>query len=438
MLYHAITDLIGNTPLLEIDPQVHGLRHVRLYAKLEYANAFGSVKDRIAMGMLAPHLADLRATGKTVLEASSGNTGKALALLAAVNGLGFKAITNRIKVNEMRMLLQLCGAEIEELPGLSDCPDLSDPNSYTVAAANLAASHPDEYCYTDQYFNAANWRSHYATTGREITEDLPHTDLFIGALGTCGSSYGIGQYLRERDLATQVWGVIAGPGHHIPGVRNANELWEVGFFDRSFYQQVLEATTDDAIDGVLALLRGCGMLCGPTTGATYTAALRQLRELDATCTQPYHVVFIACDRVEGYLSYFKTHRPELFQPAATARPRVHALTAAAIAQAPEIGGADLVTQLGEPLIIDMRGNFPYSIGHLPTSINILDEFLTRMVEEGRVFAPERRIVLVCRLGDISRRFAAFLCAQGYDAVSLRGGVTDWKAAGQPLERSAHA
>jgi cysteine synthase len=123
MRYDHITELIGNTPLLRLDPAVHGLPNVELYAKLESHNPFGSVKDRVAWGMLRDDLAQIRASGQTLIEASSGNTAKALRVLGAVYGIDLRAVTNRIKVAEVRDLLQLFGTEIVELPGLSECPD---------------------------------------------------------------------------------------------------------------------------------------------------------------------------------------------------------------------------------------------------------------------------------------------------------------------------
>lgn len=122
MRYDSITDAIGNTPLLRIDPGVHGLAHVNLYAKLELLNPFGSVKDRAAWTMAAPRLAEAREAGATVVELSSGNTAKALAVIAGMHGLAFTSLTNRMKVPEIKDLL-LLGATVEELPGQAECLD---------------------------------------------------------------------------------------------------------------------------------------------------------------------------------------------------------------------------------------------------------------------------------------------------------------------------
>ena len=137
MLYEHITELIGNTPLLKIDRAVHQLQHIDLYAKLEYYNPFGSLKDRIAYGMLKDVLAEVKSTAKTVVESSSGNTAKALSALCALYDLPFKTVTSRIRYPEVRMILHILGAQIEELPSVSECPDPFDPNDFLAVAKNL-------------------------------------------------------------------------------------------------------------------------------------------------------------------------------------------------------------------------------------------------------------------------------------------------------------
>ncbi|MET9972021.1 pyridoxal-phosphate dependent enzyme, partial [Streptomyces sp. NPDC006356] len=156
MRYDSITEAIGNTPLVRIDPAVHGLRNIDLYAKLELLNPFGSVKDRAAWNMARPHLATAAEEGGQVVELSSGNTAKALAVLAGMHGLTFKSVTNRMRIPEIKDLLLLLGAQIEELPGQSECLDptaTDDP----LTLFHRALSEPDSsYLHTDQYFNPRN------------------------------------------------------------------------------------------------------------------------------------------------------------------------------------------------------------------------------------------------------------------------------------------
>ncbi|MFW5719444.1 MAG: pyridoxal-phosphate dependent enzyme [Candidatus Dojkabacteria bacterium] len=427
MIYKHISQLIGNTPILEVPKEVTDLKNINLYAKLEYMNPFGSLKDRIAKNMLEPIKSEMKDSNKTVLEASSGNTGKALAILSSVDGIKFKAVSNRMKIPEMRMIMQLSGAEIEELPGISDCPDLNDPNSYTTAASNMAKNEPDKYRYTDQYFNERNWQAHLES-GKEITEELSKVDFLFTMLGTTGSSVGIGRALKEVNPELNVYGVVASAGQHIPGARNSNELWEVGFYNPEFYKDILSETTDGAISGAVSLIQKVGILSGPTAGATFNAALKKLKELDKELegkNETYHAVFIVCDRVEPYLNFFKSHKPELFSKSTSSKPKVSDVVVTDTEKI-KISIDDLKNRQNEFMVIDIRGNFPYSIGHIESSINIVDESLANMIEEGKVFPMDKKIVVVCRIGDISGRYAQFLRNQGYEAYSLDGGIQNWK------------
>ena len=142
MLYSDITELIGNTPLLRLDPGKHGIDGAEVYAKLEFCNPFGSVKDRIAWGMIRDDLPGITSRGQTLIEASSGNTAKALQVLAAMHGIRLRVLTNRTKVPEVRDALELLGGELEELPGLSECPDPTVPNDVFGAIEKLMAENP--------------------------------------------------------------------------------------------------------------------------------------------------------------------------------------------------------------------------------------------------------------------------------------------------------
>ncbi|MFD7100689.1 pyridoxal-phosphate dependent enzyme, partial [Streptomyces xanthophaeus] len=151
MRYENITDAIGNTPLVRIDPAVHGLRHIDLYAKLEMLNPFGSLKDRAAWNMVRGRLPGAGERGETVVELSSGNTAKALALIAGMHGLPFKSVTNRMRVPEIKDLLLLLGAEIEELPGRSECLDPTDTEDPLTLFHQQLGRTGGAHLHTDQY-----------------------------------------------------------------------------------------------------------------------------------------------------------------------------------------------------------------------------------------------------------------------------------------------
>lgn len=435
MIYNNVFELVGNTPLLRIDPEVHGLKNFNLYAKLEYYNPTGSLKDRPAKAMLEPLLDDIKKNNKTVIEASSGNTAKSLAVFCATQNIPFLTVTNRIKIPEMRMVLQDLGSQIEELPGLSDCPDPMDPNDFTTVAANMAKTDPGKYVYTDQYFNDLNLKGH-EKTGEEVYNDLGNVDYFIGFLGTCGSSMGAGRWLKKK-CNSKVIGVVAEAGHHIPGGRNINELWEVGAFRKEFYEEIVKGTVNEGIEGMITLNRKCGIMAGPTSGLTFFAGMKKLKEIDDGINdgRKRNAVFIACDRLELYMSYIQRYRPELFSKNLSARKTVDSQSMEEIEDGKIISPEELhsILEKEAPTIIDIRGHFAFSVGHIKGSINILSDLFSEMIEEGKKFPTDRKVIVVCSFGVHSRKFASYLQSQGYDAMSVTGGIRDWKAQGFYLE-----
>jgi cysteine synthase B len=275
-----ITQLIGNTPLLEIDPSVHGLKNINLFAKLELLNPFGSVKDKTAWNMLRHDLDNIKAKSQTVIESSSGNTAKALQMILSMHKVPFKIVTNRIQVREVKQILQLIGTEIEELPGQSQCLDPTDPNDPQFIVEQIINSEPEKYFHTSQYTNMRNLEAHTVMTGEEIAKDLERVDYFFGGLGTTGSTRGTGIRLKTTNPQLKNIGIIASKGEGLPGIRNADEMYEVGLFDNKFYDTIIEVTVDESIDAMLTLIRSCGILSGPTGGASFAAVLKYFKKID--------------------------------------------------------------------------------------------------------------------------------------------------------------
>ncbi|WP_028478018.1 pyridoxal-phosphate dependent enzyme [Nocardia sp. CNY236] len=440
MRYDHITELIGNTPLLRLDPRVHGLDNVALFAKLESHNPFGSVKDRLAWGLIRDELDEIRSTGRTLIEASSGNTAKALRVLGEVYGIGLRAVTNRIKVAEVRELLHLLGTEIIELPGLSECPDPTTPNDvYTVIEASMAQQ-PNRFHHLSQYTNSKNIETHYHGTGREIHDDLATdgittVDYLIGGLGTSGATRGAATYLRRHNSELHTIAVVSERSDFIPGIRSEAEMWEVGLFQPDFYDQIVTVTASEAVDATLRLAAGYGILAGPTSGASYSAALKALGSLPAAARRrndPVVAVFIVCDRLEPYVSYVKKRRPDLsghtggdLGSGADELSEVPTVTPEQLAD---------LDRTDRPTIVDTRGAMAYRIGHVPGAVNIPDELLDDMFDHGVPFPRSRPVVFVCPVGELSSRFAARARRAGYDATSLAGGIVAWRDAGLSLER----
>lgn len=433
MIVKNATDLIGNTPMLEIDPSIHGLKNINLYAKLELLNPFGSVKDKTAWNMLKHDLAQIKASGQTVIEASSGNTAKAMQMICAMHDIPFRIVTNRVRVREVKEILQLLGTEIDELPGQSQCLDPTDPNDPLFVVEKIMSQEPGKYFHTSQYTNERNLEAHIEMTGREIAADLDVVDYFVGGLGTTGSTRGAGEYLKSAGSPQlKSIGIVCTKGGLIPGIRNSDEMHEVGLFERDFYDEIIEVSVDEAIDSMLTLVKSCGVLSGPTGGSSLAGALKFLRTIDDTLTEKKNAVFLVCDRAEWYLSYMQKYRPELFGM----KKKDSALAAIDEAQcqsAPSLDPDKAENWLKEEnvLILDLRGSLAFKGSHIEGSVNIPQETFEELCSNGTPVAEGRKVLFVCPVGDQSRKFAAYFSQLGFDCASLQGGFVAWRDRGKP-------
>lgn len=215
-VYASVTDLIGNTPIVDISALSPNPR-VKIYCKLEGQNPGGSVKDRAAKSMIEDAEREgLLQPGSVVLESSSGNTGIALAMICKMRGYTFKVVMPENVSVERRQALEIWGAEI--IPS----PASEGSNGAMVRAKAMAAEHPD-WWFPFQYGNDANPRAHYEGTGPEIWKDLPEVTHFIAGLGTAGTLMGVGTYLKEQNPDIQVWAIEPPPGEMVDGLKNIDE-----------------------------------------------------------------------------------------------------------------------------------------------------------------------------------------------------------------------
>jgi S-sulfo-L-cysteine synthase (O-acetyl-L-serine-dependent) len=431
MIVDSVTELIGDTPLLRIPRSISGLDHIDLYAKLEMFNPFGSVKDRIAWAMLKPHLEELRASKKTVLENSSGNTAKALQAICGIYGIPFRLVSALAKIPEPKDILKLLGAEIEEIPSASDCFDPNDPNDPQYLIERIVDEDPERHFFVSQFTNEANPDEHYRSTGKELLDDLGSIDYLVGGLGTSGSTLGAARKIREECPELFVLGLTAQKYDFIPGIRTVDEMWETGIYRESEYNEIRQVSSAVAIDGMLRLIRGCGILCGPTSGANFSGALEKLKEVDSILkvsppSERKKAVFIVCDRVEWYTSYIKKRRPEIYREPARG-PQLHSLSLEEIEEAPHIRPEDVLRLVKERnlLLVDVRSKVAFELGSLPGAVNIPLEMLEVLIESGSPFEKNRPLVLICQIGTKTRAPTAFLCQQGFDCYHLQGGVKAW-------------
>jgi cysteine synthase len=293
------------TPLVRIG-KLNPSPEFKLYAKLEWFNPFGSVKDRAAWGMLRRLEAEGKAgAGRNLVEPTSGNTGLSLASLASARGYKLRAIVPG-RIPKEKMLLKIAGADLEVLND-DVCPAPGLGEGSINRAKSHAKSSPKEYVLPNQYENEENVRAHMETTGPEIWRQTEgKITHFFAALGTCGTITGAGRFLKGKNPAIQVIAVAPSEGHDVPGLRNISQLHVSKLFDSSVVDDILEIDYELAYQRALDLSRQEGLLAGPSSGLILEGA-RQV----AAKTRSGLGVMIFPDNIFKYLSNMVKHHPEL-------------------------------------------------------------------------------------------------------------------------------
>jgi cysteine synthase len=281
-VYDSITEMLPDesnpSPMVRINRLAPGDGFL-LYAKLEWMNPFGSVKDRAAAQMMK----DLEERGalkegQAIVEPTSGNTGISLAALGASRGHGMRAVVPERIPEEKKILLRILGAEMDVVADAL-CPMPGQQGGGTI---NLAKTHaktqPGRYVMPNQYENEQNANAHYRTTGPEIWRQTEGkiTHFFV-SLGTCGTVTGTARFLKEKNPKVKVIAVQPSEGHDIPGIRNISELSVSALFDPSLIDTIIEIPFEKAYARVLDLCRREGLLAGPSAGLILEGAL-QIRE----------------------------------------------------------------------------------------------------------------------------------------------------------------
>jgi cysteine synthase B len=288
--YHSLEDCIGNTPLVRLQ-RLPGQTTNTLLVKLEGNNPAGSVKDRPAYNMI--HQAQLRGDikpGDTLIEATSGNTGIALAMVAAMLGYRMILIMPDNMTEERRAAMKAYGAELI----------LVSREQSMEGARDLAQQmhSQGEGKVLDQFNNIDNPGAHYTGTGPEIWRDTQgKVTHFVSSMGTTGTIMGVSQYLKERDAAVQIIGVQPEEGSSIPGIRRWPEAYLPGIFDAARVDRTLDINQQLAEQTSRDLAAKEGIFCGMSSGGAVAAALQLSQELDNAV-----IVSIICDRGDRYLS----------------------------------------------------------------------------------------------------------------------------------------
>jgi cysteine synthase B len=285
--------LIGNTPLLDLST-LTGNTRVRLLAKAEHTNPGGSVKDRPALAMIQDaERRGLFAEGRRLLDATSGNTGIAYAMIGAAGGIQVTLCLPDSASIERKRILHAYGAELR----LTDPLEGSD--GAILEARRLVAAEPERWAYLDQYSNPENWRAHFRTTGPEIWQQTEGSIThFVTGLGTSGTFMGVGRYLRETVPGARLITVEPdSPFHGLEGMKHMASAIVPPIYDPALADEAWEIATERAYAMVKRLAREQGLLVGVSSGANVAASLEV-----ASGLQRGTVVTVLCDSADKYLS----------------------------------------------------------------------------------------------------------------------------------------
>lgn len=291
----SVLDLVGNTPLIKLNSLTKDLDGVSIYAKAEYLNPSGSVKDRAAKGILLEAIASKKLTkDKILLDSTSGNTGIAYAMFGAA--LGYK-VTLTLPKNanmERKKILKAYGATIIETD-----PLLSSDGSL-LEAKKIAKENPDKYFYTNQYDNEENWKAHYSTTALEIwNQTKGKVTHFLAGMGTSGTFVGTSRRLKELNPEIKTVAMQPNsPFHGLEGMKHMATTINPGIYDSSLIDETILVDTDDARQMTLRLAKEEGHFVGISSGANVFASL----ELAKTLPKGSVVVTVLCDSGFKYLS----------------------------------------------------------------------------------------------------------------------------------------
>ncbi len=285
-----LSDLIGNTPLVHLQT-IPTNPKVTIYGKLEGQNPGGSVKDRAAYGMITGALerGDIHA-GDKLIEATSGNTGIALAMIAQLKGLKMTLVMPEDATAERIQAMTAYGAEVILTPAEKTI-EYSRQHAEELAADG-------KYFVLNQFANPDNYGMHYRTTGPEIWRDTNQkVTHFVSSMGTTGTIMGVSRYLKEQNDAVQIVGVQPTDGSRIPGIRRWSPEFLPKIYEPERVDRIIDVSSDQATEMTRRLAQEEGILAGMSSGGALTAALQLADELEEGV-----IVTIVCDRGDRYLS----------------------------------------------------------------------------------------------------------------------------------------
>ena len=283
----SIIDLVGNTPLVEIN-RLNPNPAVKIFAKLEGDNPGGSVKDRPALNMIRSALERGEINSQTkLIEATSGNTGIALAMIARLFNLEIELVMPNTSTRERTLTMEAFGAKVTLLDSIEICRDYAEEKAAT-----------GEYFILNQFSNPDNYLAHYKTTAPEIWKDtngmITH---FVSSMGTTGTIMGTSMFMKEKNKDIQIIGCQPTEESSIPGIRRWPKEYLPKIFDPSRVDRIIDVSQQEATVMARQLAKTEGIFAGMSSGGAASAAFRLAAELDSGT-----IVFIVCDRGDRYLS----------------------------------------------------------------------------------------------------------------------------------------
>lgn len=283
----SIIDAVGNTPLAEIQ-KLNPNPAVKIFAKLEGNNPGGSVKDRAALNMIRSAIERGEVTkGTKLIEATSGNTGIALAMIASIYGIEIELVMPASSTRERTLTMEAFGARVTLLESIEVCRDYAEEKGVQSG-----------YFLLNQFANPDNYLAHYKTTGPEIWRDTNHKIThFVSAMGTTGSIMGNSMFLKEVNPEIQIVGCQPTEESSIPGIRRWPEAYLPKIFDANRVDRVMDISQKEATEMARRMAREEGIFAGMSSGGALASAVKLAAELESG-----FIVFIACDRGDRYLS----------------------------------------------------------------------------------------------------------------------------------------
>jgi cysteine synthase B len=302
--FESVADAVGNTPLLRLRRLEREAPGVEIWAKLEFANPGGSVKDRAALRMIRDAMADGRLTpGKTLIDSTSGNTGVAYSLYGAALGIPVKLVMPSNVSKPRKDIARSFGTEVI----------YSDPMEGSDGAIRLCREivekDPERYFYPDQYSNPSNWRAHYDGTAAEILDAVgDRLTHFVAGLGTTGTMMGCARRMKEHSRPVECVAVVPAEAlHGLEGLKHLESSLVPAIYDARVHDRTLRITTEDGWDMADRLAREEGLHVGHSSGANVFGGLQVARELHSS-GRGGCVVAIVCDRGDRYFAPMKWER----------------------------------------------------------------------------------------------------------------------------------